>query len=91
MIFGELSLSLYPTPSSSTLLLLSLDASVQPPVLGVGLLDGVVARLVGLDGHDLLHEVGHALRPATDLLAHVVKLLEAARPGDDLLRPPAGE
>ena len=48
----------------------------------------MVPRLVRLDGHDLLDKVGDALRAATDLLAHVVKLLEAARPRDDLFRSP---
>jgi len=31
-----------------------LDAPVNPPVLGVGLLNNVVARLVSLDGDHLL-------------------------------------
>lgn len=61
-----------------------LDPTVEPPVLGVGLLHGVVTRLVGLDGHDLLDEAGHTLGAATDLLTHVVELVEATRTGDDL-------
>ena len=60
------------------------DAPVNPPVLRVGLLNDVMAGLVGLDGHDLLHEVGHALRAAADLLAGVVELLEASAARNDL-------
>ena len=61
-----------------------LDTSVDPPVLGVGLFNDVVAGLVGLDGHDLLHEVGDALGAAADLLAGVVELVEATVARNDL-------
>ena len=61
---------------------------VQPPVLRVRLLHHVVPRLVGLDGHDLLHELDDALGAPTDLLAEVVELVEAARLGDDGLGAP---
>merc|ERR1719471_616672 len=62
-----------------------LHAPVQPPVLGLGLLDGVVAGLLGLDGDNLLDKVGDALGATADLLAGVIELVKALGPGDDLL------
>ena len=47
-----------------------LDSPVEPPVLGVGLLNGVMARLVGLDRHDLLDEVGDALKQVIHQVIH---------------------
>ena len=60
-----------------------LDSAVQPPVLGLGLLHDVVTRLIGLDGNNLLDEVGHALGATPDLLASVVELLETLCPITD--------
>ncbi len=61
---------------------------MEPPVLGVRLLHHVVPGLVGLDGHDLLHEVRDALGAAADLLAEVVVLVEAPGLRDDRLGAP---
>ena len=67
-----------------------LDIPVQPPVLGLGLLDGVVTGLLRLDGDDLLDEVGDTLGAPADLLAGVVELVKSLGAGDDLLGPPVG-
>ena len=60
------------------------DPSVDPPVLGVCLLNNVMAGLVGLDGNDLLHEIGDTLGAAADLFAGVVELFETAAARNDL-------
>jgi len=67
-----------------------LDISVQPPVLGLCLLDGMVTRLLSLDRYNLLDEVGDTLGASAYLLAGVVELVKALGSWNYLLGAPVG-
>ena len=57
-----------------------LDTPVQPPVLGLGFFNNVMARLVSFNGHHLLHKEGHTLGSPANFLAGVIEFVKALGP-----------